>query len=339
MKTRTGFVFNLIEYQPGMIESIADPESLIYCSTEGAEQLPDPGAALKRFAQEARMNNRVLILQISKQLLKMSGFEEMEELVYGLETDFLHYDSSFSTEEQKELASKIPSVISLNGISSSDRIWFRRNCPALYFFHDAYARKNTGLDRKVFEEMNEGIPSEQPIVQIPGRSLGRRTGSEKSTLEAHRSQTTYAAVVDLINQDTGVVLFTNPEIGKQEKRMIDDACQGIFCLPSSLRDESLYDQTFTIRIDSPGSLKRLNEKPEHLNGSVIPDIPVARKPGMITMDNANYPRTEGDLMICNGDLDADSGVNVLGFICDYYLPLLDLIQNGSRISFIRPSRT
>ncbi len=337
MDTRTGLFIQMKDYQPGVIQKTACKDSLIYCSAENLPQDADLIGLLKQMVKETHESESSLILQYSRELAGMDGFNDQEELAYGLDVDYLHFDHSWPVEEVKEAALRIPQVVSVSSLSLADRFWYRNNCPNVLFIHDYYRRKDTGLDQKVFDDLSEGIRKEDLVVFVPGTPLEQRNGTELSTLEIHRHQTPYAASIDLINQGVGGIIYTTTEIGAMEMNMINRACDGVYGIPASLNCPELYHQSFTIRSDSPQHLKRLKERPQGLCMPIEADIPVARKPGFITMDNENYPDSQVSVMICNGDYQADASVNVIGHVCDYYLPVLDLLQNGSVIEFIKPN--
>lgn len=336
METRTGFLIQLNDYQPGKIRGRIKPDSLVYCCTD---QIADPAnltAALEQIINETHECESTFILQLPSELAASEAFGDHEELAYGLDVDYLHFDRSWTAEDIKKLALSLPSAVSVSGLSLQDRLWIHSHCPNVLFIHDYYRRKDTGLDQKVFEDLSEGIPKEEMVVFVPGTPLENRTGTELSTLENHRSQTSYAASVDLILQGIGGMIYTSDELSDMEMDMIQKASNGVFSIPASLNHPELYDQKFTIRSDSPALLKRLDEKPQGLQYPVAPDVPVARRPGFITMDNANDPESQGSIMICNGDYQADSSVNVIGHVCDYYLPVISLLENGATIEFLRP---
>ena len=337
MSTRTGLFRQMNEYQPGMIKNKACRNSLIYCSSDQFPKTEDLLPTLEAIIKETHESESSMILQLSKRISTLNDLKDLEELAFGLDVDYLHLDHSWPAEEVRELALRLPVAVSVSNLTLPERYWFRNNCPNVLFIHDYYTRKDTGLDQNVFDDLSEGISREDLVVFVPGNPVEERKGNEPSTLEHHRTMTPYAASLDLMNQGVGGIIYTSFEIGDMEKQMIDKATQGVYGLPVSLNHPELYHQTFTIRSDSPKKLRRLLEIPQGIQMPVNPDVPVARRPGFITMDNLHFPDSQGSLMICNGDFQADPCVNVIGHVCDYYLPIIELLENGACIEFIHPN--
>ncbi len=58
-----------------------------------------------------------------------------------------------------------------------------------------------------------------------------------------------------------------------------------------------------------------------------------RSKGIITSDNEQYLRYEGELEIAKKDLPEDKRVNIVGKVADFDLPLLDIIGSNQMILF------
>ena len=101
--------------------------------------------------------------------------------------------------------------------------------------------------------------------------------------------------------------------------------------------EQYYNQTFTIRSDSPKGLKRLAESRGYAAAGekIKPDNCIYRKRGSIVMDNERYQRYSGEIMIPIDDYPQDDRVNVIGELHEDYMALLDCIKNGSKIMFVK----
>jgi hypothetical protein len=67
--------------------------------------------------------------------------------------------------------------------------------------------------------------------------------------------------------------------------------------------------------------------------TVKPENSVVRRRGTITMDNEDYLRYAGEVMIMRADHPQDPRVNVIGRIQKEYVPLLDLIKRGAKFTF------
>ena len=61
---------------------------------------------------------------------------------------------------------------------------------------------------------------------------------------------------------------------------------------------------------------------------------VQRRRGVITVDNKNYGRYSGELMLIREDLPADERVNVIGEVPENALLLMDRIGRGAKFMLV-----
>ena len=110
--------------------------------------------------------------------------------------------------------------------------------------------------------------------------------------------------------------------------------EGVYSIPVfDLEKEDLLNKTFTVRIDSPKSLIRVQESREYATpGEVIEPSRTSERPlGSITIDNKNYGRYSGEVQILRESFGKDDRVNVIGQVDPQYVPVLRNIPNGAKI--------
>jgi hypothetical protein len=161
------------------------------------------------------------------------------------------------------------------------------------------------------------------------------------TLEAHRNVLPSAAFVDL-SQRFGVdeIFLGDPGISEREAGFIERYCrEGIICVPAVLDEkyQHLYDRVFTCRVDSPKWLVRFQESRTYScqGDAVEPANCVCRHRGVITIDNRNYGRYSGEVMMIRRDLPADPRVNVIGRVPENAHLLMDNIRRGQKFTLVR----
>ena len=143
----------------------------------------------------------------------------------------------------------------------------------------------------------------------------------------------------LLNYGIDQVYVGDPQLDEAEQKRIERfISEGILELPACLNHgyEDLYGCVFTNRIDSPKGLIRAAESREYSVSSgrhVRPENTAERSRGTITMDNENYLRYEGEVMIMRQDYPKDERVNVIGMVRNEYIPVTDLIRRGSKFVF------
>ena len=112
----------------------------------------------------------------------------------------------------------------------------------------------------------------------------------------------------------------------------------MICVPAELNDNwrHLYGKVFTCRIDSPKWLIRFQESRTYsCQGDIVsPANCVERRRGSITVDNQNYGRYSGELMLMREDLPADQRVNVIGSVPENARLLLDRIGRGGKFMLV-----
>lgn len=212
-----------------------------------------------------------------------------------------------------------------------------------YFMHNFYPRPETGLDAAFFTSLNK------QITEKSGKTLAFISGDEEKrgplseglpTLENHRYLSPYAQYIDLVKQyNIDKVFLGDIKMSEYELDLIlnyleDQLIRLPVFLPQALHH--LYDQPFTVRVDSPSTLIRVQESRQYAQAGkdVEPTNTVRRLKGSVTMDNRRYKRYSGEVQVTKRDYPADERVNVIGNITQKYHLLLDNLHNGDRFMFV-----
>ncbi|WP_191565849.1 MupG family TIM beta-alpha barrel fold protein [Metabacillus idriensis] len=203
----------------------------------------------------------------------------------------------------------------------------------LIAWHNFYPRRETGLDEKFFHKQNQlfkkyGIPI---AAFIPG--MGTKRGplyDGLPTLEKHRYIDSFTAGIEML-QHVKEVFIGDPGTDNEllEKLSVYEN-QNILVI--NAESTKLLSGIYQLRPDLSRDVHRLADT--RTSSVIEADNTIARKIGMITMDNDGYGRYRGEIQICRRDLDADSRVNVIGQVAEKDLPLLDLAHPGQKIKLI-----
>lgn len=213
---------------------------------------------------------------------------------------------------------------------------------ALYM-HNFYPRPETGLEPEQFYTMNEAIRA------VSGDLTAFISGDKETrgpiyeglpTLEMHRYQSPYAQYVDLMKRyELDKVFVGDLVLSEKELDLILSYMEdGIIRVPVAFSEENsyLYDQPFTVRVDSPSTLIRVQESREYAQPGrkVVAAHTEERTRGSVTLDNEGYKRYSGEVQMTKKDYPADERVNVIGSIEEQYHLLLDNLSNGDTFIFV-----
>ncbi|MCC5893912.1 MAG: DUF871 family protein [Alkalibacterium sp.] len=213
---------------------------------------------------------------------------------------------------------------------------------ALYM-HNFYPRPETGIDPEQFQRMNESIRA------VSGDLTAFISGDKETrgpifeglpTLEMHRYQSPYSQYVDLMKRYKLDKVFVGDVLLSQKAQdlILSYVNDGIIRIPVALSEENsyLYDQPFTVRVDSPSTLIRVQESREYAQPGrrVVAEHTVERPRGSVTLDNEGYKRYSGEVQLTKKDYPADERVNVIGKVEAHYHLLLDNLTNGDRFMFV-----
>ena len=285
------------------------------------------------------------IADVSVKTLQQFGCESLTELARDLKLWGLRIDYGFGAAEIGEMATQMPIVLNASTTSVADARRIAAKGKEVFALHNFYPRPETGLDEEYLTETTARLREAGLSVQafIPGDTLLRGPLHEcLPTLEAHRNHLPSAAFADLaLNYGIEEIFVGDPGISQTEIDRITRFCrEGILSIPCEIDKnwQHLYDQVFTCRMDSPRKLVRFQESRVYScqGQTVDPSNCAERCVGALTVDNLNYGRYSGEIMLIRSGLPADGRVNVIGQVPDNALALLDLIGRGRKFTLVRP---
>ena len=283
------------------------------------------------------------IADVSVKTLQQFGCGSLTELAKELKLWGLRIDYGFGAAEIGEMATQMPIVLNASTTSPADARRIAARGKEVFALHNFYPRPETGLDEELLMQTTSRLKEAGLSVQcfIPGDTRKRGPLHEGlPTLEAHRHVLPSAAFVDMaLRFGMEDIFLADPGISEKEQQRIAHFCKtGVICLPVRLDEgwKHLYGKEFTCRIDSPRWLIRFQESRIYsCQGDLVePQNCVSRRRGVITVDNRNYGRYSGELMLMREDLPADDRVNVIGQVPENALLLMDRIERGAKFMLV-----
>lgn len=283
------------------------------------------------------------IADVSVKTLQQFGCRSLPELARELKLWGLRIDYGFTPEEIGEMATQMPIVLNASTTSPADARRIAATGQEVFALHNFYPRPETGLDEELLMQTTQRLREAGLSVQafIPGDTLLRGPLHEGlPTLEAHRHVLPSAAFVDMaLRFGMDDIFLADPGLSDKEKQRIAHFCKtGVICVPAQLdaRWKHLYGKVFTCRIDSPRWLIRFQESRIYsCQGDIVePHNCVERRRGVITVDNKNYGRYSGELMLIREELPADERVNVIGSVPENASLLIDRIERGAKFMLV-----
>lgn len=285
------------------------------------------------------------IADVSVKTLKQFGCGDLTELANRLRLWALRIDYGFSTEEIEAMAEKMPIVVNASTTSREAAVRIASRGSEVFAMHNFYPRPETGMDEELLMETTRALQAAglKVLAFIPGDTQLRGPVFEGlPTLEAHRTCLPSAGFVDLsVRFGIDGIFLADPGLSETERQRIDRFCrEGVISVPAVLESgyEHLYDQVFTCRVDSPKWLVRFQESRVYSckGMDVEPKNCTERARGTITIDNVNYGRYTGEIMMIRQPLKADERVNVIGTVPENAWPLMDCIGRGEKFVLVRP---
>ena len=284
-----------------------------------------------------------IIADVSKKTLSLFKMGTLIEFAHDMKIDILRIDYGFSEEEIIELAKQMPICINASTITEDALARISNDALELYAMHNFYPRPETGLDAEQFIAKNSMLQQYGIKVLAFIASDFKKRGplyEGLPTLEEHRNVAPYAAYIDLMNHYKIDTIFVGDGIvSEYEEKLIHCYNQNkIICLPTSLSEEysNIYHQIYTVRVDSPRWLMRLQESREYscFGREIKPNNCIPREIGSVTIDNLHYQRYSGEIQIIKEALEMDERVNVIGMVLKHYQLLLRNIANGTKVQMI-----
>lgn len=328
------------DQQKEMLKRQIGSEGFIFTSFHIIEEMDQ--AYLKKAVEMCDWlyeNGFSIIADVSPKTLDYFNEPDLATFAEIMHLTVLRLDYGF-TDKQIEILSKKLSFVYNASTMDFDKILSTKQ--PIYAMHNFYPRPETGLDQSLFRSINDKLihHSVEIMAFIPGDQEKRGPIYEGlPTLEHHRDLLPYLAYLDLVqNYQIDHIFVGDVRISDQQAQLIEAYQKsGVIQIPVHWIEESmsLNDQVFTIRVDSPQGLMRLQESRGYasIGEEIKPQNCYERKRGMITMDNIKYRRYSGEVQILRQDYPKDPRVNIIGELDPSYVTIIDSIKNGDRIQF------
>ena len=327
------------ETQKPMLEKLAKQKVPVFTSLHIGEEVSDTYVEeFQKMCDWLYAREFSIMADVSPYTLERFQVDSLADLVEQLHLDNLRLDFGF---DGQSLADELEDVaLTYNASTILGEMETREKSQ---YMHNFYPRPETGLDKALFEDLNHQIRKQNGKILAFISGDGEKRGpifEGLPTLEHHRYLAPYAQYVDLIRtyKMDAVYLGDLSLSDKQLKLILDFQEDGIVRLPVAfaLENEHLYNQLFTVRVDSPNGLIRVQESREfaQVGKSISPKETLKRARGTITMDNERYKRYSGEVQIMRNDYPADERVNVIGKLAEESILLLDNLANGDSFMFV-----
>lgn len=326
--------------QKELLEELKGQSTPIFTSLHISEEMTDSYVHdVEEMCKWLYENKFWVMADVSPVTLEVFGEDTLASLAYRLHLDSLRLDFGFDLDEMKQMDLDVN--LSYNASTILGEAQVKEN--AMYM-HNFYPRPETGLDQEFFSSLNESIQeyNGKILAFIAGDCRKRGPLYEGlPTLEHHRFLAPYTQFVELVREfSVDKVFLGDISLSLFELDLIQSyLAEPIIQIPVELTDDTadlLYDKKFTVRVDSPKTLIRVQESREYAQQGPPIDKKntLQREKGSITMDNKKYKRYSGEVQITKKDYPSDERVNVIGHIEEKYLPLLDQLVNGEKFKLI-----
>lgn len=324
--------------QRSALEKLKGQHFLIFTSLHMNEEMSvDYVKKVEEMCRWLHENDFYVIADVSPVTIEKFNEQSLNTLAERLQLDNVRLDYGFDL-NTLELSDALDVTFNASTVQKNDLTRSR----ALYM-HNFYPRPETGLEPEQFIKLNKAIRT------VSGALTAFITGDKETrgpifeglpTLEMHRYQSPYAQYVDLMKRyELDKVFVGDLLISQKELDLILSYMEdSIIRIPVALSEENsyLYDQPFTVRVDSPSTLIRVQESREYAQPGrkVVASHTEERTRGSVTLDNEGYKRYSGEVQITKKDYPADERVNVIGEIAEHYHLLLDNLNNGDTFIFV-----
>lgn len=324
--------------QRRLLDTLKGQQIPIFTSLHIGEEVTESYVQeVEDMCQWLHRNDFYIIADVSPLTLNRFNEPSLASLVKRLHIDNVRLDFGF---EEKDIVGLEGIDVTYNASTiGSDQPQQRG---ALYM-HNFYPRPETGLDSDLFNQLNTQVKDAggHTLAFISGDEMKRGPLNEGlPTLEAHRFMAPYAQYVDLVKTYKLDSVFVGDSLISpyQLDLILSYLTDGMIRLPVDFADEhkNLLNKPFTVRIDSPKGLIRVQESRQYAQPGehISPAETTSRPRGTITMDNERYKRYSGEVQVMKQDYPADERVNVIGQLAKEYLPLLDNLKNGEPFIFV-----
>lgn len=332
------------------LPSLLQGGSFVFTSTHIPEELDrDYANRMRKLLSHLHGLNARIICDVSPRTLDAFQMDSILRFQKEFGIDVLRVDYGFSIDKLVALSREITLCVNASTVTDSEASALLEVNPNTMFLHNFYPRPETGLDVETFGEMNERIRSianeheiDANIACFIGGGKPKRGPLHEGlpTLERHRTLSPYISYLELVlGGQIRTILIGDGMLGGTEQMYIDRFREdATLMIPAKLEPfyAYYYNKVFTVRPDSPRGLRRFSESRAYATPGEkqVPRNCIERTRGSITLDNENYLRYSGELMLTIETYPQDDRVNVIGHVDEAYLPIIDLIANGAKCMFV-----
>ncbi|MFM9276997.1 DUF871 domain-containing protein [Paenibacillus jiagnxiensis] len=297
---------------------------------EEPEELLEPLGRIGGFAKEHQM---MLMVDVSPRAFRNFSLDQLKELgVTGLRIDYGMENDEIAALTHDWQVSLNASTIDPSFLDDLRRLGADFN--ALEAWHNYYPRPETGLEWSTFKVQNEWLKSQGLKVGafIPGDGQLRGPLYEGlPTLEQHRYQSPFASYLELITEGAvDLVVIGDLSLSEWSMSQFISWHEGTVLLGVREQHPShVWDEIHHNRPDIARDVIRSEDARRHFKGNIPPANCVERPSGALTLDNDHYKRYKGEFQIVLNPLPPDDRVNVIGYVIQEDLPLLQFLQKGA----------
>ncbi|KMK92966.1 MupG family TIM beta-alpha barrel fold protein [Rossellomorea marisflavi] len=326
---------------------LSDPraeERIIRASAMGIKQaftsfhIPEEPAGQERIRQLLSLfhdEGFEVFADVSRQTPEMLGLTCFREM-RSLGVTALRLDDGFSREDVEHLSHHFKLAINASTVRKEeveDWLGMGIDPSALIAWHNFYPRRETGISSAFFRSQQRmfdsfGIPV---YAFVPGDEEQRGPLFQGlPTLEDHRHGDPYVHAAGLFHEGVSGVFIGDPGWSAELLHHLHEL-DGNGIITLSYEGSSEVEGEYSLRPD-PGRdvLRIMNTRTA---AGVSPEACIERTPGAITRDNDDYGRYRGEMGIVIRPLEADPSVNVVGWVHERHMPLLQFLKPSQRIRF------
>lgn len=289
-----------------------------------------------KFLNILKEKNLNIIADISPVTFELFSIGELQEI--GINK--VRLDFGFTLDQTVKLSSDFNIVLNASTICEEDILYLKEkgmDMNSVEFLHNFYPKEETGLCSEQLMKMNEIFLKHKLKISafIPGDGILRGPIYKGlPTLEEHRDNNFLYNYLHMKKYCDNIYIgdiSLKPESLKQLKLLMNN----VVAIPINNinLDESFLNVELTIRKDSNHLNIRIEESRTILKSinSIEPKNCMNRKKGVITQDNVLSKRYNGEVMIVKKDLPCKENLNVVGFVEQEYVNILDLLSPNYKI--------
>lgn len=331
-----------LKENPLVIEENVD---LYFTSLHIAEEFSEDYAMqAAKMLDSLKAAGKKVMVDISSRGLENLGYTSLKQFVLETGVYMVRCDFGISEEEMLEAAKHCAIAVNASTLDYQLAVRLKQAGAEVFAVHNFYPRPETGLDEEFFVERNQDL--REKGIKIAAFITGdiRKRGPLMEglpTLEAHRDLPPYLQYLQMVDKyRIDMVLIGDPALSEEQMRLIErKKCDKVTVVPAVLdaEYESLYGKVWTIRQDSPKWIARLQESRGYaaIGQRILPGKCEERTAGSITIDNEKYLRYSGEIQVVRETLKADERVNVIGRVLPGYEAVLEQLNRGEKIEFVK----